>query len=120
MPPARSRASRARSISRAASGARARAVGVANDRIESPSSAFVVLRHQPLQQPHTPTRTPALVDIALRRRKAGAGNVEVRPWRLFDKARQNLRGGDRAGVAPTRVLHVGEFRIEFLVVLRTA
>ena len=47
---------------------------------------------------------------------AGAGNVEMRPRRLVDEALQQLRGGDRAAVAAAGVLHVGELRIDHLVV----
>jgi hypothetical protein len=48
----------------------------------------------------------------------GAGDVEMRPWRLVDKALQQLRGGNGAAVAATGIFHVGEFRIDHLVVFR--
>src|SRR3984893_3675143 len=38
------------------------------------------------------------------------------PWRLADEARQKLRRRDGATVAAAGVLHVGEFRVDQLVV----
>src|SRR6202007_2292170 len=83
------------------------------------SSPLVMLLDQPVEQAHAPARAPALVDIGLRRIERGSGNVEMRPWRLVDKPRQQLRRSDRARPAAPGVLHVGEFRVDHLVIFRT-
>src|SRR5215472_926659 len=49
-------------------------------------------------------RTPAAVDVVLRRSHAGAGDIEMRPRRLVDKALQQLRSRDRAAMAATGIL----------------
>src|SRR4051794_41461813 len=77
---------------------------------------LVIVRHQPIQETHAKARGPTLVDVALRRAHAGAGDVEMRPWRLVDKAQEKLCRGDRAGVAATDILHVGELRFDLLVI----
>src|SRR6266571_1564812 len=72
---------------------------------------------QPVEQPHAPAGTPARIDVGWRRPERGAGDVEMRSGRLVDEALQELRRGDRSGVAPAGVLHVGEFGIDQLVVI---
>src|SRR3954465_2010422 len=79
---------------------------------------LVIVRHQPIQETHAKARGPALVDVALRRTHAGAGDVEMRPRRLVDKAQENLCRGDRPGIAAPDVLHVREFGFELLVIFR--
>src|SRR5215831_10982628 len=42
----------------------------------------------------------------------------MRPWRLVDETLQQLRRRNGAAMAPAGILHVGEFRIDHLVVFR--
>src|SRR5262249_59572499 len=42
----------------------------------------------------------------------------MRPWRLVDETLQQLRRCNGAAIAPTGILHVGELRIDHLVVFR--
>src|SRR5882672_12092495 len=79
-------------------------------------SALVMLGHQMVEQAHAPARAPALVDFALRRAERGAGDIEMRPGRLADEARQKLRRRDGAAVAAASVLHVGDLRIDHFFV----
>ncbi len=64
---------------------------------------------QPIEQTHAVTRAPALVDVALRRAHAGAGDVEMRPSDFIHEALDELSRGDRAAVASAGILHIGEF-----------
>src|SRR5262249_47543849 len=75
-----------------------------------------MVRNEPIEQPYSPARGPTAVDVGLRRGKSGAGNVEVRRGRIVDETLQELRGRDGAARASAGVLHIGEFRIDELVV----
>ena len=79
-------------------------------------STLVIFGDQAVEQPDAPTRSPGLVDLVRRRTHRRAGDVEMRPGRIVDEALEELRRGDRAGVSPAGVLHVGEFGIDQLVV----
>src|SRR5690606_30428400 len=68
---------------------------------------FVVVAHEAIEQTHTIARAPGLVDLRRGRAHRGASDVEMRPGGLTDEALEELRGGDRAGMAATNVLHVG-------------
>src|SRR4029079_7536257 len=84
-----------------------------------PSTPLILVGDQPVEQPYAEARSPAAIDLAVDRRHGGAGNVEMRPGRSFlDEALQELRGGDRAAPLAARVLHVGDFRVDHLVVFR--
>src|ERR1700712_4175778 len=80
---------------------------------------FVVFGNQPIQQANAVARTPAVIDLGLRRAHRGSRDIEMRPWRIVDETLQELGGGDGAAVACTGILHVGELRIHQLVVFRT-
>src|SRR6185437_5659311 len=91
----------------------------ADDRtVPRSSPAFVILRDQPVQQAHAEAGPPALVDLGLRRSHRGPRDIEMRPWRIVDETLQELRRRDRAAVAIAGVLHVGELRIDLLVIFR--
>src|SRR5260221_4112546 len=110
------RASHVPAIFRARTATRFRATCFAGDRTELPSSlCFVIIRDQPLQQANAKPRAPALIDVGFRRAHRGPRDIEMRPWRIVDEALQELCGGDRATVAGTGVLHVGELRIDLLI-----
>src|SRR5215203_2649899 len=82
------------------------------------ASPLVVILHQPIEEAHAPARRPALVDLVLGRAHGRTGDVEVRPGRLVDEALEELRRRDGAAVASACVLHVGELRVDELVVGR--
>src|SRR5260221_13573257 len=106
------RASHVPAIFRARTATRFQATCFAGDRTELPSSlCFVVIRNQPLEQANAKSRTPALIDVGLRRAHRGSRDIEMCPWRVVDEALQELRGGDRTAVAGAGVLHVSELRI---------
>src|SRR5262245_18675041 len=85
-----------------------------------PSVTLVVIGDQPVEQPDAKSRSPASIDLAVDRRHCRAGDVEMRPRRsVLDEALEELRGRDRAAPLAARVLHVGDFRVDHLVVFRT-
>src|SRR5277367_4173903 len=77
---------------------------------------FVGVGHETIEETHAPARTPRLIDVRRRGTHRRAGDVDMRPRRLPDESLYELRGSDRAAVAPPGVLHVGEFGIDHLVV----
>src|SRR5215813_4030775 len=80
---------------------------------------FVVIRNEPIEKSYPPTGPPTFVDIRLTRVESCSSNVEVSPGNLVvDKPLDELRGRDCATpAASARVLHVGEFGVDHLVVL---
>ena len=80
---------------------------------------FRFVADQPVEQANAVARTPAVVDVGLRRAHRGPGDVEMRPRRVVDETLQELRRGDRTAVAPAGILHVGELRVDHLVVFGT-
>src|SRR5262245_31998663 len=80
---------------------------------------FVVIRNEPIEKSHPPTGPPTFVDIRLTRVESCSSDVEVSPGNLVvDKPLDELRGRDCATpAASARVLHVGEFGVDHLVVL---
>src|SRR5262249_39073060 len=81
---------------------------------------FVVIRNEPIEKSHPPAGAPTFVDISLTRVKSRSGNVEVRPGNfVINEAFDELRGSNRAApTASAGILHVGEFRVDHLVVFR--
>src|SRR5689334_3604528 len=80
--------------------------------------SLVVIFDQAIQEPHAPTRAPALVDVGLTRVKASSSNIQVRPWHLvINETFDELRRCDCSSpsAAPS-VFHIGEFGIDHLVV----
>src|SRR5262245_55311940 len=81
---------------------------------------LVVIAHQAIEQPDTKSRSPAPIDLALRRRQSSACDVEMSPGRsVLDEALEKLCGRDRAAPFATGVLHVGDLRVDHLVVFRS-
>src|SRR5262245_3807418 len=84
------------------------------------SVTLVVIGDKLVEQPDAKSRSPASIDLAVDRRHCRAGDVEMRPWRsVLDEALEELRRRDRAAPLAARVLHVGDFRVDHLVVFRT-
>src|ERR1700722_11307007 len=116
------RASHAPATSRAVAAERFRASCPANGRTELPSSGsqlffgFVIFRDQPFQQPNAIPRAPALIDLGFRRAHRGSRDIEMRPGRTVNEPLQELRRGNRTTVASAGIFHVGELRIDLLVV----
>src|SRR5215831_13593705 len=78
---------------------------------------LVMLTHQPVEQPHAESRSPAPIDLAVGRRKSSASDIEMRPCRsLLDEALEELRGRDRAAPFAAGVLYVSNLGIDHLVV----
>src|SRR4051812_24916303 len=75
-----------------------------------------MLRHERIQEPHSESRAPTPIGLGLWRAHCGAGNVKMRPWRLLDEPLQELRCANRAGLSSARILHIGKFRFQHLVV----
>src|SRR5258708_19229175 len=80
------------------------------------ASFLVIFGNKPVQQPYAETGAPAPIDLVLRRAHRCSRNVKMGPGRLVDKALQQLRRRNSTPVPATRVLHVGEFRVDHLVV----
>src|ERR1700739_3710370 len=71
------------------------------------------------EKPHAPAGAPAFVDVGLWRAQRGAGDIKMRPWRLADETLQQLCGGDRTTGPTAGIFHIGEFRVDHLVVFGT-
>src|SRR6478609_8831117 len=84
------------------------------------STLFVMKIYQSVEQPDAEARSPAPVDLAVDRRHGRASDVEMRPrGAVLDEALQELRGRNRPAPLSAGVLHVGDFRVDHLVVFRS-
>src|SRR5262249_46927221 len=110
-------ASRAPEISRAAAAARFRSTCSAGGRTGPRSFLrFAAPRTQPSQRAAAVPGAPVVIVGGLGRPHRGAWNTEMPPGGAVDKPWRKRRGGDRAAVAPAGVLHIGELRVDQLVV----
>ena len=53
-----------------------------------------MIGNEPVEQPDAEPGAPALIDLACRRTHPGARDIQMCPWRGFDEALEELRGGD--------------------------
>ena len=58
-------------------------------------SSLVVIAHEAVEEADAPARGPALVDLVLGRAHGGAGDIEMSPGHIVDKALEQRRGGAR-------------------------
>lgn len=72
------------------------------------NSFLVVVCHQFIEQPHTPARTPALIDSGFFGVHGGACHIKMRPWHFVDEALQKLGCGDGARETAADVFHIGD------------
>src|SRR5690606_11370025 len=78
--------------------------------------AFEMIPDKAVQQANAIAGSPCLAVFVCWRTHGRSGNVEMRPRGLTDKALEELCRRDRSAVTASAVLHIGEFRIDHLVV----
>src|SRR5450755_3039354 len=77
---------------------------------------LVLLRDEPVEQPHAPARAPARIDLGLRRVHRRAGKIDMRPGSVLDEELDEGCRRARAGPAPADILDVGVLGLDHLVV----